>query len=144
MRSRSRSAVRPRSKASARPRRFFWSGRAKLLRGRRRNEKAARRPPVQNPCKDVRGRLLGAADRLLLALLLGLGLLLGLEVLAGRLIHDLHRQARLAALVQAEQLYLHLVAFLDHVLDVLHAARRELADVHEAVLGAEEVHEGAE
>ncbi len=50
----------------------------------------------------------------------------------------------LAALVEAEKLHLDLVAFLDDVGDLLHPARRELADVHEAVLGAEEVYEGAE
>ena len=72
------------------------------------------------------------------------GLLLRLEVLAGLLIDDLHRQPDLAALVEAEELDLHLVAFLDHVARLLHPARRQLADVHQAVLGAEEVHEGAE
>src|SRR2546421_5089756 len=74
----------------------------------------------------------------------GLGLLLGLEVLAGDLVDRLHRQPRLAAIVEAEQLNLDLVAFLDDVGGLLHAVRRELADVDEAVLGAEEVHEGAE
>ena len=43
------------------------------------------------------------------------GLLLGFEVLAGLLIDDLHRQPHLAAIVEAEQLDLHLVAFLDDV-----------------------------
>ena len=85
------------------------------------------------------GRSLLPRDRLRLV-----AALLGLEVLAGHLIDDLHREAGLAAIVEAEQLDLHLVAFLDDVLDVLHAVRRELRDVHEAVLGAEEVHEGAE
>src|ERR1700704_7192467 len=71
-------------------------------------------------------------------------LLLGLEVLAGRLVDYLHRQPRLAAVVEAEQLDLDLVAFLDDVGGLLHAVRRELADVDETVLGAEEVHERAE
>src|SRR4029079_5248575 len=73
----------------------------------------------------------------------GLGPLLGLKVLTGRLVDDLHRQPDLAALVEAEQLDLYLVAFLDDVSGLLHAVWRELADVNKAVLGAEEVHEGA-
>src|SRR4051795_5203977 len=73
----------------------------------------------------------------------GFGLLLGFEVLAGGLIDHLHRQARLATIVEAEQLDLDLVAFLDDVGGLLHAVGRELADVDEAVLGAEEVHERA-
>src|SRR6516225_5579955 len=81
---------------------------------------------------------------LVAALLLGLGLLLCFQILAGRLVDDLHGEAHLAALVKAEKLHLDLVAFLDDVRDLLHPARRELADVHEPVLGAEEVHEGAE
>src|SRR5215468_2401704 len=75
---------------------------------------------------------------------LGLGPLLGLEILAGLLVDDLHGQAHLAALVEAQELDLDLVAFLDDVGHLLHAARRELADVHEPVLGAEEVHERTE
>src|SRR5467141_4241881 len=74
----------------------------------------------------------------------GLGLLLSLKILAGDLIDGLHRQPRLAAIVEAEQLDLDLVAFLDDVGGLLHAVARELADVDEAVLGAEEVHERAE
>src|SRR5439155_21221118 len=66
------------------------------------------------------------------------------EVFAGGLVDDLHREAGLAAIVEAEQLDLNLVAFLDDVGGLLHARRSELADVDEAVLGAEEVHEGAE
>src|SRR2546421_9107791 len=67
-------------------------------------------------------------------------LLFGLEVLAGYLVDRLHREPGLAAIVEAEQLDLDLVAFLDDVGGFLHAARRELADMDEAVLGAEEVH----
>src|SRR4030088_1508279 len=73
-----------------------------------------------------------------------LGLLPGFEVLAGGLVDRLHRQPGLAAVVEAEQLDLDLVAFLDDVGGLLHTAGRELADVDEAVLGAEEIHEGAE
>src|SRR5258708_13152664 len=94
-----------------------------------------------------RGFQLFRASRLALlvgALLLGLGLLLRLQILAGRLVDDLHGEAYLAALVEAEKLHLDLVPFLDDVGDLLHPARRELADVHETVLGAEEVYEAAE
>ena len=74
----------------------------------------------------------------------GFGLLLGFEVFAGHLIDHLHRQPRLAAVVEAEQLDLDLVAFLDDVGSLLHAIGRELADMHQTVAGAEEVYEGAE
>jgi len=57
---------------------------------------------------------------------------------------DLHREPHLAALVEAQELDLHLVAFLDDIGDLLHGPRRELADVDETVLGAEEVHERPE
>src|SRR5258708_14877207 len=78
------------------------------------------------------------------ALARGVCLLLGLEVFAGHLIDRLHRQTRLAAVVEAEKLDLDLVAFLDDVGGLLHAVGRELADVDQAVLGAEEVHERPE
>src|ERR1700733_6277783 len=74
----------------------------------------------------------------------GFRLLLGFEVLAGHLIDRLHRQPRLAAIVEAEQLDLDLVAFLDDVGGLLHAVGRELADVDETILGAEEIYERAE
>src|SRR5581483_4047582 len=86
-------------------------------------------------------RLLAAGG---LALLLAFGLLLGLEVLAGGLVDHLHRQPHLAAVVEAEQLDLDLVAFLDDVRGLLHPVRRQLADVDEAVARAEEVHERTE
>src|SRR3979411_2181995 len=63
------------------------------------------------------------------------GLLLGLEILAGGLVDHLHRQPGLAAVVEAEQLYLDLVAFLDDVGGFLHAIRSKLRNMHEAVLG---------
>src|SRR5439155_19019515 len=69
---------------------------------------------------------------------------LGLEVLAGLLVDNLHREPGLAAIIEAEQLDLDLVAFLDDVGGLLHARRSELADVDQTVLGAEEVHERAE
>ena len=45
-----------------------------------------------------------------------------LDLLAGRLVDDLHRQAHLAALVEAEELDPDLVAFLDHVGGLVDAA----------------------
>src|SRR5262249_13031295 len=48
-----------------------------------------------------------------------------------------------ASLIEAEQLDLDLVAFLDHVGDFLHPARRQLADMYEAVLGPKEIYESA-
>src|SRR5262245_63025842 len=76
-------------------------------------------------------------------MLLGLGLLLRFQVLAGRLVHDFHGKAHFASLIEAEQLDLDLVAFLDHVGNFLHSARRQLADVHEAILSPEEIYESA-
>src|SRR5690606_10876831 len=66
------------------------------------------------------------------------------KFLAGLLVNDLHGEPHLAALVEAHQLDPHLVAFLDDIGGLLDALRRELRDVDEAVLGAEEVDEGAE
>src|SRR6185312_7776611 len=66
------------------------------------------------------------------------------DVGAGLLIDDLHRQLDLAAIVEAEDLHLDLVAEIHHVRDLGDAARRQLRDVHEPVAAAEEVHEGAE
>src|SRR5262245_8154280 len=66
------------------------------------------------------------------------------DLLAGLLVNDLHRQPDLAAVVAAEQLHPDLVAFLDHLVDGLGPAFGKLRDVHQAVAGAEEIHEGAE
>src|SRR5690606_22463415 len=71
-------------------------------------------------------------------------LLLADDLLAGGLVDDLHRQAHLAALVEAHQLDPDLVAFLDDVGGLADAVGGELGDVDEAVLGTEEVDEGAE
>src|SRR5215469_16293426 len=71
-------------------------------------------------------------------------LLVSRDFLAGRLVDDLHRQADLAALVEAEELDPDLLAFLDDVLRLGNALGSELRDVDEAVTGAEEVDEGAE
>src|SRR3974390_1356223 len=88
-------------------------------------------------------RSAGAASRLRL-LGRSLSLLLRLHVLAGCLVDYLHGQAHLPALINPKQLDLHLVAFLYNVGDLVNPARGELADVYQAVLDAEEVHEGAE
>src|SRR5438309_6711649 len=66
------------------------------------------------------------------------------DVLAGRLVDLLHAELDLAAIVEAEDLDLDRVADVDDVGDLADALRRKLADVDEAVLGAEEVHEGTE
>src|SRR5258708_22090891 len=79
-----------------------------------------------------------------LAVRLAFRLLFGLEVFAGLLVDHLHRQPDLTAFVEAQQLDLHLVAVLDDIRGLLHPSRRELADVHEAVARAEEIHECAE
>src|SRR5438105_8216729 len=64
-------------------------------------------------------RLGGRLRRLLIA-----GLLLGKRFLA--------RQPDLPAAVDGDDLHQHLVAFLEHVLDLLDARIGEVADVHEA------------
>src|SRR5262249_6902749 len=87
--------------------------------------------------------LRGAALRGL-GLVAALGSLLAFDVLAGGLIHRLHGQAHFAALVHAEELYFHLVAFLDDVGDLVHPAWCQLADMYQPVLGAEEVNKSAE
>src|SRR5437762_42110 len=66
------------------------------------------------------------------------------EILAGLLIDLAHAELDLAAVVEAEDLDLDGVADLDHVGHLADALRRQLADVDEPVLRAEEVHESAE
>src|SRR6185369_286426 len=139
----SRSAARPTSKVSARPRRSFWWGRARKPESNRPGQMWPGRSLFDYDQVWLPRRLL-AGGFLSLLVRLALGLLLGFEILAGVLVDNLHGQASLAALVEAQELDLDLVAFLDHVGDLLHPARRQLADMHEAVLGAEEIHEGAE
>ena len=63
---------------------------------------------------------------------------------ASLLIDDFHRQAYFAAFIKAQQLDPDLLAFLDHVGGLGDAFGGQLRDVHQAVLGAKEVHEGAE
>src|SRR6516164_5423129 len=53
-----------------------------------------------------------------------LALLLGFEILAGRLVDRLHREPCLAAVVEAQKLDLDLVAFLDDIAGLLHPVRR--------------------
>src|SRR5581483_10522999 len=101
------------------------------------------RPPfaiVLLPGNDFGALLRSAAGSGRFTALGGLGLLLGFEILAGLLIDNLHRQPHLAALVEAEELDLHLVALLDHIARLLHSALRQLANMDETVFGAEEVH----
>src|SRR5690606_20007580 len=62
----------------------------------------------------------------------------------GFLIDNLHRQADLAALIEAHQLDKHLVAFLDDVGGFRDALRRELRNMHQPVPGTEEIDEGSE
>src|SRR5579863_2213060 len=69
---------------------------------------------------------------------------LAADVFAGHLIDLLHRQFDLAAIIEAQDLDLHLIADLDHVGGLADAMRRELADMDEAVARAEEIDEGAE
>src|SRR5215813_13754098 len=66
------------------------------------------------------------------------------DVFAGRLVDRLHAELNLAAIVHADDLDLHEIADLDDVAHGLHALGRQLADMHEPVAAAEEVHEGAE
>src|SRR5690348_12540900 len=68
----------------------------------------------------------------------------GAQILARRLIDLLHAELDLAAVVEAEDLDLDLVADLDDIGDLADALRRELADMDEAVARTEEVHERAE
>src|SRR3954470_1337349 len=67
-----------------------------------------------------------------------------LELGAGFLVDDAHRQADLAARVDLEDLDLHFLAFGDDVGGALDPLVLHLGDVDEAVLAAHEVHERAE
>ena len=74
-----------------------------------------------------------------------LGLALGArDLLTGDLVDDLHGEAHLAAVVEAQELDVDLLALLDHLAHRLGPALGELGDVDEPVLLAEEVHERAE
>ena len=59
----------------------------------------------------------------------GFFFLLADDFLAALLVDDLHRQANLAALVEAHQLDVDLVAFLDDIGGLADALLRELLDV---------------
>src|SRR5207244_7421050 len=74
------------------------------------------------PISLLRGAGAGGLARALL------GLLLRLEILAGLLVDDFHRQAHLAAVVEPEELDLDLVALLDDVGHLLHPPRRESSE----------------
>src|SRR5439155_27119315 len=97
--------------------------------------------------KTLRSSLLTAGGEFPLLVgvcLFSLGLLLRFQIFSGGLVDNLHRKPDLAAFVEAEKLDFHLVAFLDDIGDLLNAPVRKLADMHQAILRAEEVHEGAE
>src|SRR6056297_317866 len=66
------------------------------------------------------------------------------DLFTGFLIDHLHRQADLAAIVKAQELDLHVLTFLEHVARVVQAAVLDLADMHQPVTLAEEVHESPE
>src|SRR5438128_7142672 len=66
------------------------------------------------------------------------------QLLAGFLVDQAHRQADLAALVDLDQLDLHLLAFAQDVADVLDPLVLDLADVDQPVLAGHEGHERAE
>src|SRR4051812_31796107 len=53
-------------------------------------------------------------------------------------------EADLAGAIDGDDLHQHLVAFLEHVLHLLHPRVREVGDVHEAVRPGEDLHEGPE
>ncbi len=67
-----------------------------------------------------------------------------LQLFAGLLVDEAHRQANLAALVDLEQLDLHFLAFGKDVADVLDPLVLDLGDVDQAVLAGHEGHERAE
>ena len=67
-----------------------------------------------------------------------------LQLGAGFLVDDAHRQADLAAAVDLEQLDLDLLALAQHVADVLDPLILDFRDVDEAVLARHEGHERAE
>mmetsp|Transcript_27463 Transcript_27463/g.50678 ORF Transcript_27463/g.50678 Transcript_27463/m.50678 type:complete len:280 (-) Transcript_27463:1496-2335(-) len=67
-----------------------------------------------------------------------------LDLFAGFLIDDFHRQAHLAAVVKAQELDLDLLAFLQHVRRMVQAAVFDLGHVDQPVTLAKEVHEGTE
>src|SRR5690606_33020565 len=87
----------------------------------------------------TRATIAALAPRALLAR--GTGVL---QLLAGLLIDDAHRQANLAARIDLEDLDLHFLAFGQGVADILDPLVLDLRDVHETVLAAHEVHERAE
>src|SRR5438067_12446069 len=95
---------------------------------------------VAMPCNALGRRLLLAVAVTLAPLLVELR---G-DVLAGRLVDLFHAELDLAAVVEAQNLHLHLVADLDDIAGLGDALRADLADVDEPVARTQEIHEGAE
>ena len=90
------------------------------------------------PCLQERGLTLSLfALTLLAADLVG-------DVRTGFLVNDAHGELHFAAVVEADDFDLYGVALLDHIGGFRNAALRQFGDVDKAILGAEEVHEGAE
>ena len=91
----------------------------------------ANRPRARETLKAKRARLSPRPFRIRIPAgsggVFAFGLLLAGEFLAGRLVDDLHRQADLAALVEAHQLDPDLVAFLDDVGGLVRRGRRRAA-----------------
>ena len=66
------------------------------------------------------------------------------DIRARRLINDAHGKLHLAAFIKANDLDLHRVAVLDDIGGLVHAVIGQFRDVNQTILGAKEVHEGAE
>ncbi|VTZ27455.1 hypothetical protein MPC1_5630004 [Methylocella tundrae] len=66
--------------------------------------------------------------------LLLFGLLLAFEIFAGLLVDETHREANLAAVIEAEQLHLDLFAFLHDIGGFRDAPFGELRNMNKAIL----------
>ncbi|CAA7617102.1 hypothetical protein MTBUT4_250005 [Magnetospirillum sp. UT-4] len=105
-------------------------------------------PPIRHP-PNKKGRVAAALSGFhkdenlvlvaVLALVLALGLDLGGDVLTGFLVDALHGQLDLAAVVEAQDLDLDLLAHLQHVRGLGDPLAADFRDVDQAVAGAEEL-----
>ena len=66
------------------------------------------------------------------------------RLLRGFLVNDFHRQAHLATVVKAQKFNPDVLTFLQHIRRMVQAAVFDLADMHQTVAFAKEVHEGTE